>query len=156
MNNSIILKKTIAIFIILIVCSCCSVDYDYNMDCVFVNDSSHAIVIEARNTKCEELRYVLLEPESSIKVGISGIGGYAGPDDFLGVDGCMVTFDSEISILHLWNDCMLGDRETHCIYDSQTYVYTSVSKEKYYRIMTYTFTDADYDYAVAHMAETAE
>ena len=126
-------------------------DHDCHTDFILVNSSSHVIEIEAQDSKVEKLHYALLKPGEKLKIGLAGIG-FIEEYQFWGSSNCKITFDGEVSIVHGFTSECASD--SHCVYKKGSYERVKTGERSI--SLTYTFTDADYDYAVAHMAETAE
>ena len=124
------------------------VDYDLNTVYIIVNSSSHVIEIEAQDSKVEELQYLLLKPGEKLRKVFSTFG-YIEEYNFWGWFNCKITFDGEVSIVHEFTSECTPD--PHCVYEKDSYERVKTGERSI--SLTYTFTDADYDYAVGRQTE---
>lgn len=133
--------------------SACCIYYVSSTGITYINNSSHNIEFSLKSR--DHLGYtqttdIALKPTEShtFSYNVSG-GGYISPHDFTGY--CtVIVFDNEIGIKHYspnWDETD-GIKE-HSVCDDNSYECDTSGKHDYNRRYTYTFTDEDYDRAVA-------
>ena len=128
----------LALLPMFVACSPDSVDHNISTALCFCNESSHKIVLTVDNpiqTSNESLE-IVLNPTSeynSTKFGLREIakGCSAIFDDKVQIDYSTVSMDSKHNLMVQFN-------------------YEDTSDEQYHICYTYTFTDADYQFALEH------
>ena len=121
------------------------VDYAYGHRLTFHNNSTHVITL----SECDNLDDIfdngdtyVLNPGESVSHQISDMqSGHIGIDLSIPLK-ITVTFDGEFIVKH---DFKSKETIPNCICDEKNYHLTESTK--YFEYYTYTFTDADYEYA---------
>lgn len=129
-------------------------EYIFYTDMVYVNNSDYDIEVQHLNSDHFELREKISIPKHTevIVYKTSADTGYS----LLEANTALVTYDHTVRITHRWNNTGEIPNSLRVL---DSYAMTENSKKRYRRY-TYTFTNADYEYAVAHnemgAAEVAE
>lgn len=137
-------KYIITILAVLYLCGCnTTIDYYYTTILTFENHSSHTIEIkvDAGNSREKEPWGCTIKPNEHY-LHIRTDDGPA-PVYWIMEDGCVVIFDDETEIDHCHTQI------EHNLCDKNSYSVKVSGKHDTKREYTYTFTDEDYDRAVA-------
>lgn len=114
---------------------------------IFVNDSGHTIGIQAASSPYDELHDAVLEPGSRIGGKMENWGPYFAIR-CLG-DSYNISFDNEITVTRISRE--RWSPHDFNLYNPENYAIETIMLECGHeggKTMTYTFTDADYEYAL--------
>lgn len=117
-----------------------NVDHNYPTTFVYNNPTSHAIEIKIESNYTP-MEFTLAPGENFSKIWVIGFGPV--PIDLTKAD---IMFDGKYHVVH---NGIETESKYHNICDIDNYVKSDDPEIEHGRVLTFTFTEADYEYAVS-------